>query len=92
MTFEPFCVWWEDIHSDEVGFVVELTYNGDPSRNEQFVHSIVRNEISYVFPQAEWPRLDENGFFLRRHALSIRVYAVRPTSVDLIAGNDLTAQ
>lgn len=92
VTFQPFCVWWDDSSSDEIGFRIEVIYNGNPSAIERFEHNVVSNDVSYAFPPAEWPRLDEPGYFLRRHSASIRIFALRPGTDDLIGGTDFTAR
>ena len=92
ISFDPFCVWWDDIYSDELAFRIELTYEGIPDRYEVFIHAVVPNSTSFLFPTAEWPTLDDSRYFLSRHTASIQIFVVRRGAGALIGASSFTAQ
>lgn len=75
--YDPFCVTWLDLFSDETEFVIRLTYDASL---ETFEHTVGPNITEFVFPPAEAPFGAPGappGFCVRRGAIEVALSVVK---------------
>jgi hypothetical protein len=73
--YEPFCIAWTDIYSDETGFRVELRYGASP-----IVYNVPANKNELYPPPQDWPLANGKG------DVQVTVYAIRPSGVEVVEG------
>jgi len=73
--YDPFCIAWTDVFTNETGFRVELRYGPDP-----IVYNVPANTNEIYPPPEDWPLAHGMG------DVAVTVFAVTPNGNEIVEG------
>jgi hypothetical protein len=73
--YDPFCIAWTDVFTNETGFRVELRYGPEP-----IVYNVPANTNEIYPPPQDWPLANGIG------DVAVTVFAITPNGNEIVEG------